>query len=69
MSAVPAHLQLNDCLNFHKDNIPKVVNTVEHILDLASSGLVEEVEGFVITLNIDVDDEGVKTDVWSRSWC
>ena len=38
---------------------------MEHILELASSGLVEEVEGFVITLNIDVDDEG-ETDVWSR---
>ena len=41
---------------------------MEHILELDSSGLVEEVEGFVITLNIDVDDEGVETDVWSRSW-
>ena len=39
---------------------------MEHILELASSGLVEEVEGFV---NIDVDDEGVETDVWSISWC
>ena len=39
---------------------------MEHILELASSGLVEETEGFVIILNIDVDDEGVETDVWSR---
>ena len=42
---------------------------MEHILELASSGLVEETEGFVIILNIDVDDEGDETDVWSRSWC
>ena len=33
---------------------------MEHILELASSGLVEEVEGFVITANIDVDDENVE---------
>ena len=42
---------------------------MEHILELASSGLVEEAEGIVITSNIHVDAENVETDVWSRYWC
>ena len=33
---------------------------MEHILELVSSGLVEEVEGFLITASIDVDDENVE---------